>query len=633
MPDKIIKPYGLWDSPITPASLALGKRLQDVQYDADSGALVWLEGRSDRGVLVAQAGDDAPRDLTEAHNVRAMVGYGGGDFAVAHGHVYYAEKESGRLYRVPLGAGAPRPITPPFGAAASPTPSPDGRWVVYAHQEGRTDGLAIVDVAGTHWPQKLAYGADFYMQPAWHPTGRQLAWVEWDHPAMPWDSTRLVLGAINEQCDVLPHLIRRDVIGQDDDVAFAEPRFTPDGTYLLYLCDRSGWTNLYRYNLATGEHRPLTDDRADIGRLNWAQGIRSYVIHPDGRRVYYLRSHEGVTQLWSVSIEGGDAAPVTSALSAYTSLMQPTLAPHANRLAVIASAVGVPPRVVSIALGAAGAERVHAYSMAERVPAAYYSEPRPVQWRAADGDTVHGLYYPPHHPDYASPGKPPLIVLVHGGPTGQSSVGYNAAVALLTTRGYAALAVNYRGSSGYGKAYLRRLRGMWGVYDVQDTVDGARHLVEAGLADPARLVVMGGSAGGFTVLVTLMRHPGMFKAGICSYGISNLFTLAADTHKFEERYLDSLIGPLPDAAALYRERSAIYHADRIVDPVAIFQGDIDRVVPRAQSDEIVASLQRRGVPHEYHVYEGEGHGWRKAETIERFYAAVLRFLRQYVIYS
>ena len=210
---------------------------------------------------------------------------------------------------------------------------------------------------------------------------------------------------------------------------------------------------------------------------------------------------------------------------------------------------------------------------------------------------------------------------------------YNAAAQFFTSRGYAVLEVNHRGSTGYGRDYAQALRGTWGVVDVEDTAGGARYLAEAGLADGERLVIMGGSAGGYTVLQTLVTHPGLFKAALCLYGVSNLFTLAADTHKFEERYLDSLIGPLPEARARYRERSPIYFADRISDAIAIFQGAIDPVVPRAQSDLIVEILRRRGIPHEYHVYEGEGHGWRKRETIATFWAAVERFLKEYVLFG
>jgi dipeptidyl aminopeptidase/acylaminoacyl peptidase len=225
------------------------------------------------------------------------------------------------------------------------------------------------------------------------------------------------------------------------------------------------------------------------------------------------------------------------------------------------------------------------------------------------------------------------VINVHGGPTAQTDAGFSPRIQFLATRGYAVLDLNYRGSSGYGRLYREALRRSWGVLDVEDAVSGARHLVDQGRADPSRLVIMGGSAGGYTVLRALTVQPGFFRAGLCLYGISNLFTLAADTHKFESRYLDSLIGPLPEASDAYRERSPLFAADRLRDPIAIFQGTADRVVPPRQAEAIVASLRRRGVPHEYHLYEGEGHGWRRPETTAAFYRAVETFLKQHVVFA
>jgi dipeptidyl aminopeptidase/acylaminoacyl peptidase len=223
--------------------------------------------------------------------------------------------------------------------------------------------------------------------------------------------------------------------------------------------------------------------------------------------------------------------------------------------------------------------------------------------------------------------------MAHGGPTGQLSARYAASNQFFTTRGYGVLDVNYRGSSGFGRDYRNKLRGQWGIYDVEDVVSGGRALASQGLVDGSKMVIMGGSAGGYTVLQSLIRYPGVFKAGICMYGVTNLFTLASDTHKFEQRYLDSLIGPLPEEGRLYRERSPVFSAERIQDPVAIFQGQDDQVVPVEQAESIVAALRRGNVPHEYHLYPGEGHGWRKAETIVSFYEAVLRFLKQYVLFA
>ena len=633
MNEKTVRPYGLWPSPLTPASMALGKPLRDVQWDTDGRTLVWPESRSDRGTLVAQGlSGDAPRDLTEAHSVRAKVGYGGGDFSVSHGYAYYAEAQSKRIYRTALSSDSPSAVTPAFGAAASPTVSPDGRWLIYVHTYENSDCLAIVDAEGTLWPKKLATGADFYMQPTWHPSGGRIAWIEWDHPNMPWDSTRLFMGQLGMGEDESPHIVERQVMLAGDDVAVAEPRFTPDGRYLLFIGDEDGYKNLYRYDLASGGIAQLTDHKAEIGGPAWVQGNRAYAL-VDGNQAIYIRTKDGSDSLWRVSVADGDAELVASPLAHYARLAQIASAGGGRRVACVASAPDIPARVISADLDAAVAGRVHARGAAERVAPKDLSQPEAVSWPAPDGTPVYGIYYAPHSQTHKGRGKPPAIILIHGGPTGQISTAYNPQAQFFATRGFGVLLVDYRGSTGHGKAYMRMLRGNWGVYDVEDAVGGAQWLADSGRADPERLVIMGGSAGGYTVWLCLANHPGLFKAGVCLFGVSNLFTLAADTHKFEERYLDSMVGPLPEAAHLYRERSTIFFSERIQDPVAVFQGDIDRVVPREQSDSIVASLKSRGVPHVYHVYEGEGHGWRKSEAIESFYGDVMRFLRQYVIFG
>jgi len=272
-------------------------------------------------------------------------------------------------------------------------------------------------------------------------------------------------------------------------------------------------------------------------------------------------------------------------------------------------------------------------STSEDLPPSTYTQPEAITWQGMDGEKVYGLFYDPKSSQYKGIGSPPLIALIHGGPTSQRGASFYPDVQFFTTRGYAVLQVNYRGSTGYGRAYRDKLRNSWGIYDVEDTVSGVRHLVAQGHADNDRLIIMGGSAGGFTVLKALEDYPGVFRAGVCMYGVANQFTLVADTHKFEERYSDSLLGPLPEAAEIYRERSPIFFADKIQDPIIVFQGEDDKVVPRAQSDAIIASLQHNGIPHEYHLYAGEGHGFRKAETIEHFYNTVERFLKGYVIFA
>lgn len=650
MPSQLIKPYGLWPSPIQPADMAASLRLSDVAWDNDSSAagaaLVWHEGRSDRGVLVCALPGQSPRDLTSTLSVRAGVGYGGGDFSVGNGYVYFVAQDErtreGRLYRQALSGGPAQPITPRFGHMAAPTPSPDGRWIVFVHTYERTDGLAIVDAEGKQWPQKLAFGADFYMQPCWSPDGTRLAWIEWDHPDMPWDHTRLKLARLDlsnasHLSGTLPVIVEIETLHDKPDVAVFQPQFSPSGRnpsagcYLTYISDESGWSNLYLHDLQSGAHRALTTDPFEVGVPAWVQGRRTYAFHPNGKLIYYLRNEQGFFRLWVCNVETGIAQAVQSPLTDYTHLSQIAISPT-GEMAFVASSGVISGQIVSYRPGG-GAAHIHRRATGENVPASSLSKPQAAQWTAPNGDTVYGMYFPPTSERFVGSALPPAIIHIHGGPTGQVSAQYNADAQFFATRGYAFLEVNYRGSTGYGKPYMAALRGQWGVLDVQDALGGAQYLVDAGLADPRKLVIMGGSAGGYTVLKALVDHPGFFKAALCLYGVANMFTLAADTHKLEERYLDSMLGPLPEAGDIYRERSPVFHADQIVDPIAVFQGEIDPVVPKAQSDSIVESLRRRGVPHEYHVYEGEGHGWRKKETIEQFYNTADKFLKQYVVFA
>lgn len=623
-----IRPFGLWPSPIAPGDLAASLRFRDLAWDSDGRTLVWLENRGPQGVLVCQQPGEAPRDLNTTLSIRAQVGYGGGDFAVARGQVYFAEY-CGRLYRQSLASGPARPITPEFGYAASPTPSPDGKTLAYVHSYEGRDGLAIVDTEGRYWPQILVEGADFYMQPAWHPRGDRLAWIEWDHPQMPWDGTRLVLGQLARSRDGLPRLREREILAGDLDTAIAQPCFSPDGRYLVYASDQRGFSNLWLRDLASGETRCLTDDQWDVAGPAWAQGLRAFSFSADAKSLYFTRSENSHRAVYSLELTSGIIERVPS-LAPYSHVEQIAAAPRGKGLACIASSSAVPARILA---GSAAKMETRARSASESLAPEDLSAPESVSWKAEDSTSIHGLYYPPASSRFSGRGRPPLIAMIHGGPTGQIETGYEAKNQFFATRGWAILDVEYRGSTGHGREYMKALRSNWGILDVEDAMGGVQHLVDEGLADPERLVIMGGSAGGYTVLRALTVRPGFFRAGVCLYGVSNLFTLATDTHKFEAHYLDSMLGPLPDAADLYRERSPIYAADKLRDPIIIFQGSEDKVVPPAQAEEIVASLRRRNIPHAYHLYEGEGHGWRKPETIQAFYQACEAFLHQHVLFA
>jgi dipeptidyl aminopeptidase/acylaminoacyl peptidase len=625
---KQIKQYGTWSSPVSPDMLAESLRFNDVQWDTDGQTLVWAENRGKLGILVAQRGINAARDLIDSRlSVKGGVGYGGGEFTVADGIAYFACSD-GRLYRISIEGGEARPITPAFGAVASPAVSSDGKWVAFVHTYENDDCLAVVDTNGTIWPRKLFSGTDFVMQATWNPDGNLLAFVTWDHPNMPWDGTELRLATIAYDHDGIPYLETVDTITGDKDTAIFQPEFSPDGRYLSYISDETGYGQIYIYDRQEHKHTLITNTEAEHGTPAWIQGLHKYSWNADGSCLNFIRNSEGFNTLHSYSIESGEETQNLD-LRHYTEMKQVTIS-KTGIIALIGSASTIPTRIISFDDRADGI-RIHKRSTTESILPDQLSEAQAITWTGHDGGTAHGLYYAPISEKYEGIGAPPLIVHVHGGPTSQSVADYNDGAQFFATRGYAVLRVNHRGGTGYGREDMLMLRGNWGIYDVEDSASGAQYLADQGLADPGRLIIMGGSAGGYTVLQSLVDKPGFYKAAICLYGVSNQFLLAQDTHKFESHYTDTLLGSLPEAADVYRERSPFFHADKIVDPIIVFQGADDPVVPQNQSDSIVKSLQSRGVPHEYHIYEGEGHGFRKPETIKHYYDAILTFLGQHLL--
>ena len=625
------KPFRLWTSPLTAADLAAELRFSDLLWDTHGETLVWREERSDRGVLVCQSQDDSsPRDLTGELSVRARVGYAGGDFTVSHGSVYFVAE--GRLYQQAISGDEAKPITPAWGQCAAPTVSPRGKYLLYVHSADRSDVLALVDSQGEHWPVKLHQGHDFYMQPCWHPQGNRIAWVAWNHPHMPWDSSALYLGDISSE-QGLPVLTSQEIVAGElaGDTAIFQPAFSPDGRHLSFASNESGWFNVYMLDLNSGKKELVVGEEAEYGAPAWVQGLRRYAWTADGKALYLLRSKDGFTSLVRFDLETRTLQEMKGDSQQYSFLSQIALSPKEESIALIASSSTVPSRIISVSPG--GQVQTHQRSSSKNLSESYLSHPQSLSWSVDTDSAVtccYGLYYPPSHPEFENSGPPATIIKIHGGPTSQFAADYHADTQFFISRGFAVLELNYRGSWGYGKAYVDALKGTWGVIDVEDTRSAADYLVSKDLAHRKQLILMGGSAGGFTVLLSLIAYPGFFRAGICRYGVSNLFTMTADTHKFEEHYLDSLVGTLPQDEKLYRERSPVFSAHKIRDPLAIFQGEDDQVVPRAQSDEIVQSLAERGVPHLYRTYEGEGHGWRKSETIQDYYESLEQFLGEHL---
>ncbi|NPV76685.1 MAG: S9 family peptidase [Anaerolineae bacterium] len=624
MPQKQIIPYGLWPSPIGAIQTSRRLRLEDVLWD-QSGALLWLEGHSDQNKIIVHPPSKAVYDLVAEPSPRGSVGYGGGDFTVQNGWVVFAGAD-GRLYRRRLGSGRSNPITPPSGAVASPQISPDGRRVLYIASDGAEDCLALVDSEGHSQPIPLTSQADFYMQPAWHPAGEWIAWIEWDHPNMPWDGARLKLGRLAGNP---PRLVEQDVIAGDSCTPVCQPLFSPNGRWLAYISTDGDWEKLMLLDLETGSQQTLLSAGGLLlSTPAWVQGLRFYGWGRDSRRIFYFQYHTGQSSLWQIDLESERRSQIDTA--PYTWLAQLAVSPHDDQLAFIASSPSIPNRVVRWDGNRLVVER---HSDPEEIPPEYLPTPQTIAWTALDGSTVYGLYAPPANPRCTAEGLPPAIVNIHSGPTTQACFRYNAEAAYFTSRGYAWLDVNYRGSSGYGRSYIQKLRGKWGIFDVEDAAGGAQALVAQKLADQNLMTLRGSSAGGFTVLNTLIRFPGCFRAGICLYGVSNLFTLAQKTHKFEAHYHETLVGPLPEASQLYQERSPVFHAAQIRDPLLLFHGSEDRTVPPEQTEQIVAALLQQAIPHQYNKYEGEGHGFKKTETIRDVFDATEQFLQKYVLYS
>ncbi len=622
-------PYGRWPSPITPQYLSQGKRLTEVGWDSDGHTLVWLEEESSQGILhCMNINNPIPRKLTNTLSIKAKVGYGGGEFTVGHGHVYFAEA-SGQLFRQSLINGEPKPLLPPLGCAASPCLSPDGKYLIYVHSHQNTDLLMIIDSKGHLQPQKFTAGADFYMQPTWHPSGEKLSWIEWNHPQMPWEGTYLVIATLSKaQEENLPRPLTTQVITGQIDVAIFQPTFSPDGSLLAYISDQNGWSNLWVYDLKKKVHRCLFEIPSEFGVPAWTQGRRTYGFSHDGQHIYFVRNERGRWYSGILEVSTGKTNTL-EALTKYTSLMQIAISPTKPAIAVIASSGTTPQQIITY-VNQTGVH-VHAQATDKNIQTKQLSQPEPIEWKTPTGEKLHGIYYPPTNPHYKGKGHPPAIIQIHGGPTSQRDCSFNPSSQFFATRGYAVLEVNYRGSTGYGKAYRNSLNGKWGIYDVEDAISGAQHLFDNGLANRERIAIMGGSAGGYTVLQALTNHPGFFKAGVCLYGISNLFTLNAETHKFESHYLKSLLGPLPEYNRTYHERSPIFKAHTIRDALVIFQGDEDKVVPKNQAECMITALEKHSVPYEYYLYSGEGHGWKKKETVKKFYVSVEAFLKRHLL--
>jgi dipeptidyl aminopeptidase/acylaminoacyl peptidase len=571
-----------------------------------------------RGVLTTvPAAGGAELVVTADPPATPAAAYGGGAFDwLPAGDGFVFASTDGGLYQIPAGGGPARLIVGAgdHGRASCPAVSPDGSQVAYLADAHHVAVAALTE--GGPWPRRLSAEPDFCFDPAWSPDGTRVVWHEWDVPAMPWDDSRIV---VSPAAGSGPP----QVLAGGPGIAVQQPRFSPDGRWLAYLSDESGWLNLWIAPVdGSGSVRPVVPEPFEHGGPAWGPGQRSFAWSPDSRSLAYTRNEAGFGRLCRVDLDTGACQEVAKGVHGGLSWVGPLLV-------ALRSGARTPDEIVAYEMP--GGNRGHlARGPVGGFEAAGLVEPEVVDWKAADGATVHGRLYRPATPA-ADLARPPLLVSIHGGPTGQSQASFVSRYAFFLARGWAILNVDYRGSTGWGRDYAQALNGHWGELDVEDTAAGMRHAAEAGWCDPRRMVPIGGSAGGFTVLLLLARYPELCAAGVDLYGVADLFDLDETTHRFEAHYTSVLVGSLPAAAEAYRDRSPVNLAEAIRSPLLILQGDADAVVPPAQSRAIADRLRALGREVEIHFYEGEGHGWLRPETIEDELVRTDAFLTRHVL--
>lgn len=620
-------PFGSWMSPIT-ADLIIGETIRLGSVVLDGGDTGWIEQRpseSGRAVIVRRHADGITRDIIPApFSARTRVHeYGGGDFTLAGGTVWFANAADQRVYRTD-GVGEPVPVTP-VGAWRYADFALDG-WrerLLCVREDHGTGGLeptnALVALrlgggADADSGLVLAAGADFYAAPRLSPDGRRLAWLEWRHPHMPWDETWLKVAEFADDGTLGEAL----VVAGGPGVSVVQPRWSPTGD-LYFVDDRTGWWNLYRRH--GDADTPVLAMAAEFARPLWNLGQSTYDFL-DADRLLAAFTRNGLWYLASIEIESRTVTPFGQPCTDIATVLATD-----GRAVIAAGTVTEPMALIELSLTDGDVQVLRStMSAAATLPPGCVSAAEPVTFPSTGGRTAHGFLYRPRNPEFSGPAgaRPPLLVKIHGGPTAAASGTLNLGIQYWTSRGFAVLDVNYGGSTGYGTAYRRRLDGQWGVVDVEDCVAGAHFLAARGTVDGERMAITGGSAGGYSALCALTFHD-VFKAGASSYGISDLEALMADTHKFEAHYTETLVGPWPAARDVYQARSPIHAADRLNCPMIFFQGLEDKVVPPPQTERMVEALRAKGIPVEYHAFPGEMHGFRKAETIKFCLEAELAF--------
>lgn len=622
-------PYGSWKSPIT-TDLILSGAIGLGQVVLDDEDIYWLEMRPSEGgrmVIVKQAPETdtepqpEPVDVTpEPFSVRTRVHeYGGGAYLVNDSVVYFSNFSDQRLYRQDPGE-EPKPITP-----ETDTRYADGCFdatrnrIICVREDHASVGepvnsIVAVDAEGNAEQEVLFQGSDFCSNPRISPDGRTLCWLTWDHPNMPWDGTKLYSARFNDNGKLgEPHL----VAGSTTESIF-QPEWSPDNV-LHFVSDRSGWWNLWRSE--KGQLWPLTKLEGEFGKPQWVFGSGTYSFASDELIACSYTENDA----WKIAMLHIPSKMLLAIETPYTEMGRGDFKVGDGKIVFIGGAPSLPMSVVQVDLASSKWWELRKAHDLE-IDDGYLSTAQPVEFPTENGQTAHAFYYPPKNGDFEGPTdeKPPLLVKSHGGPTGSAGTALDLGVQFWTSRGIGVLDVNYGGSTGYGREYRERLNGDWGVVDVDDCCNAALYIVSQGDADPDRLAIDGGSAGGYTTLAAL-TFKDVFKAGASHYGVSDLEALAKETHKFESRYLDGLVAPYPEGKDLYQERSPINYTEQLSCPLILFQGLEDQIVPPNQAEMMFDAVRAKGIPTAYIPFEGEQHGFRRSENIKRALEAELYF--------
>ena len=625
---KTIAEYGSWKSPIT-ADLITAKTIGFGQLATDEENIYWSESRpleGGRTIIMRRAPDGTITECTPPdYYVRSRVHeYGGGAFTVHKGIIYFCNFKDQHLYRQSFD-GTPELLTPGEGFRYADLIVDEKHNRIICIREDHTgEGEAVntivsIDLSGNDNGTILVQGNNFYSSVRLSPDGNKLAWLTWNHPNMPWDGTELWVADVKEN----GMLQNADLVTGSATESISQPEWSPDGV-LYFVAEDTGWWNLYRYK--DGKAEALHPMEAEFAEPQWVFGMSTYVF-VSTNKILCAYTQSG---LWSLAWLDTDTKNFTKIEVSYSDISDLR---SGNGFAVfIAGSPTQPPAIIRLGTESLKIEIIK-QAFEVRIDKEYLSKGKPISFPTTDDKTAYAIYYGPQNKNYAAPEneKPPLMVLSHGGPTGATGTTLTYGIQYWTSRGFAVVDVNYGGSTGYGREYRQRLNGNWGIVDIDDCCNAALYLVKEGLADPNQLVIRGGSAGGYTTLACLSFRE-VFKAGASHFGISDLETLAKDTHKFESRYLDSLIGPYPERKDLYYERSPIHFAHNINCPIVLFQGDEDTVVPPNQSQAMFEAVRAREIPTAYVLFQGEQHGFRKAESIKRalegelyFYSKIFKF--------